>query len=72
MGMLRLDKYLADMGKGTRSEIKQGLKKGLAQVNGAVEKSPDRKIDPQKDQVIYRGEPVCYEKFVYYMLNKPA
>ena len=71
MSMLRLDKFLADMGKGTRSELKRELKKGLVTVNGKTEKSPERKIDPETDQVAYRGEPVCYEKFFYYMLNKP-
>ncbi len=71
MSMLRLDKFLADMGKGTRSELKRELKKGLVTVNGKTEKSPERKIDPETDQVVYRGEPVCYEKFFYYMLNKP-
>ena len=71
MSMLRLDKFLADMGKGTRSELKRELKKGLVTVNGKTEKSPERKIDPETDQVAYRGGPVCYEKFFYYMLNKP-
>lgn len=35
---LRLDKYLADMGIGTRSEVKKAIGKGLVQVNGSVEK----------------------------------
>ena len=65
MSMLRLDKFLADMGKGTRSELKRELKKGLVTVNGKTQKSPERKIDPETDQVAYRGEPVCYEKFFY-------
>ena len=34
MKSLRLDKYLADMGIGTRSEIKEKIKKGLVTVNG--------------------------------------
>ncbi len=72
MSMLRLDKFLADMGKGTRSEVRRELKKGAATVNGATEKSPERKIDPQKDQIVYRGEPVSYQKYAYYMLHKPA
>lgn len=37
---LRLDKYLADMGLGTRSEVKKAITKGLAEVNGAVVKKP--------------------------------
>lgn len=30
---MRLDKYLADMGVGTRSEVKKLMKKGLVTVN---------------------------------------
>ena len=46
MKLMRLDKYLAEMGKGTRSQLKQDLKRGLVTVNGQVEKSADRKVDP--------------------------
>lgn len=31
---IRLDKYLADMGCGTRSEVKQMIRKGQVEVNG--------------------------------------
>ena len=40
MAQLRLDKYLADMGIGTRSQIKEAAKKGRIQVNGQTEKKP--------------------------------
>lgn len=70
--MIRLDKYLADMGIGTRSEVKQYLKKGLVTVNGSPEKYPDRKIDPLKAAVCFRGEPVAYAAHEYYMFYKPA
>ena len=32
--MIRLDKYLADMGLGTRSEIKKEIRSGSLSVNG--------------------------------------
>ena len=69
---IRLDKYLADMGYGTRSEIKKEIVKGNIQVNGAVERKPETKIDTEKDKVIYNGIPAVYEQYEYYMLNKPA
>lgn len=72
MKTIRLDKYLAEMGKGTRSQIKQDMKKGLVRVNGAVVKSPETKIDPDTDQVCFDGETVEYVSFEYFMLNKPA
>ena len=72
MKAMRLDKYLAEMGKGTRSQLKQDLKRGLVTVNGQVEKSADRKIDPVVDRVTYAGEDVSYVAYEYYILHKPA
>lgn len=72
MKPMRLDKYLAEMGKGTRSQIKQDLKRGMVTVNGQVEKSADRKVDPAVDQVTYAGVSVSYVEYEYYMLHKPA
>ena len=68
---MRLDKYLADMGVGTRSQVKQYLKKGLVTVNGEPEKRPERKIQPDTDTVCFRGEPMAYAEFEYFMLHKP-
>lgn len=69
---LRLDKYLADMEQGTRSEIKKAIGKGMATINGSVVKKPETKIDTEQDTVIYKGHQVSYFAFEYYMLNKPA
>ena len=69
---LRLDKYLADMGIGTRAQVKKEISRGSVQVNGKVVKRPEVKIDTDTDQVIYAGKPVAYAEYEYYMLNKPA
>ncbi len=69
---IRLDKYLADMGKGTRSEVKKAISKGLVRVNDMVVKKPETKLDTDVDSVLYNGETVGYAQFEYYMLNKPA
>lgn len=68
----RLDKYLADMSVGTRSEVKNLIKKGLVTVNGEVIRKPEYKVDIEKDDLVCRGETVVYQTLVYYMLNKPA
>ncbi|MBQ8558973.1 MAG: pseudouridine synthase [Tyzzerella sp.] len=70
--MMRLDKYLADMGVGTRTEIKKYVRRGKVKVDGVVVKSPEVKVDPNVQKVSYLDQPVSYEKFEYYMLNKPA
>lgn len=70
--MIRLDKFLADMEIGTRSQVKQYLKKGLVTVNGETEKKPERKIDENKDMVTFQGKEITYQEYVYYMFHKPA
>ena len=72
MGKIRLDKFLADMGLGTRSEVKKEIKKGFVQVNGVTLKNPEYKIDTEKDRVTAKGRQVSYAELEYYMLNKPA
>ena len=37
--MLRLDKFLCDVKVGSRSQVKEYLKKGMVKVNGEVVKS---------------------------------
>lgn len=69
---IRLDKYLADAGKGTRSQVKAYIKKGMVFVNGQPAKCGDIKIDTENDTVLFDGQQVEYKKYVYYMLHKPA
>lgn len=68
---MRLDKFLVDCGIGTRTEVKDLLKKKQVTVNGQVEVSPKRHIDATADRIICRGQELRYESFVYYLLNKP-
>lgn len=69
---MRLDKFLAEVGLGSRKEVKQLIKKGQISVNQKIEKSDKKQIDPEKDQVDYQGEILHYQEFYYYLLHKPA
>ncbi|MDO5573661.1 MAG: pseudouridine synthase [bacterium] len=69
---IRIDKFLADMGIGTRSEVKNYLKKGLITLNQAPVKDPSQKVSPDTDIVCFRGEHVRYTAYEYIMLHKPA
>lgn len=69
--MMRLDKYLADMGEGTRQEVKKYIRRGSVTVNGELVRSPERKVD-ERDQVCLDGRKVSYAAEEYFMLNKPA
>lgn len=68
---IRLDKFLVEMGFGSRSQIKDAAKKGRVSVDGVVEKKTDRKVDPESETVAFDGQVVSYVKKEYYMLNKP-
>lgn len=70
--MLRLDKFLADMGVGTRQEVKQKIRKGMVSVDGMSVKTPEQKIDPKHQIVCVSGKAIAYAAYEYYMLNKPA
>lgn len=68
---MRLDKYLAHAGMGTRKEVKELIRKSRVSVNGVIQKKDDTKINENQDEVCVDGEIISYQKFVYYMLNKP-
>lgn len=70
--MIRLDKYLADMGVGTRAEVKKYVRQGKVKIDGRVVKSPEEKVDVEIQTVSYLDQLVTYKTFEYYMLNKPA
>ena len=68
---MRLDKYLSDMGAGTRSELKKEIRRSGVSVDGALVTDPGFSVS-QSSHIIFRGSVIAYEEFVYYMLNKPA
>ncbi len=67
---MRIDKYLTDMGAGTRTEIKKAVRKGQVTVNGRVVSDPG--LPYEGGIVFFKGTPFLYEPFAYYMLNKPS
>lgn len=70
--VVRLDKYMADMGEGTRSAVKEKIRRGYVTVNGQIVKNPDMKVDTHKDEIVCEGKNLSYVHYEYYMLNKPA
>ena len=70
---VRLDKFLADSGAGTRTDVKKLIQKGMVQVNGEKVKKPELKVDPENDVVELGGERLgARAEFMYYLLHKPA
>lgn len=70
--MIRLDKFLCEMEIGTRSQVKDMIKKGMVSVNGEMIKKADFKFDETCAKVCVKEKELSYQKFFYYMLNKPA
>lgn len=70
--LLRLDKYLADTGAGTRTQVKQLIRKGQVKVNGEPAKKPEQKIDADRDRIEVQGRTVRYQRYRYLLLHKPA
>lgn len=71
MSLIRLDKFLADSGEGTRTQVKDKIKKGRVTVNGVTTKQSDLKVNTDKDVVTIDGKELVHEAFEYFMLNKP-
>ncbi|EOH93480.1 pseudouridine synthase [Enterococcus villorum] len=69
---MRLDKFLATVGLGSRKEVKGLIKKGQIKVNEKEIKSDKFQVNEWTDIVSYEGERLFYQKDFYYILNKPA
>lgn len=69
--ILRIDKMLANLGYGSRKEVKQLLKSGAVKVDDVVIKDAKQHVDPNNQTVTLHGEVVEYKEFIYLMMNKP-
>ena len=70
--MERLDKFLCDSGAGSRSQVKVIIRAGRVEVDGAVCRTPDAKIDPKTQKVSLDGQTLGGKRRMVVMLNKPA
>lgn len=69
--MERLDKILANLGYGSRKEVKALCRKGEVVVDGTPVKDSAEKVDPVNATIEVKGEKINYRKFIYLMMNKP-
>lgn len=70
--MIRLDKFLSDVGLASRRELKELLKAGAVTVNGKPVSDGAAKVDPESDRVCFRGQAVEPPRRVVLLLHKPA
>ena len=69
--MQRLDKILANLGYGSRKEVKALIKKGQITVNDIKIKDSAIKVDPYVDVIKVGEEKLTYREFIYLLMNKP-
>jgi 16S rRNA pseudouridine516 synthase len=68
---LRIDKMLANLGFGSRKEVKQLLKSGAVKIDDVIVKDAKQHVDTAKQVVTLNGEVIEYREFIYLMMNKP-
>lgn len=69
---MRIDRLLCEMNIGTRSQVKELIKRGQICVNGSVVLKPEMQVDESDVVISCQGKDYHYRKYVYYMMNKPA
>lgn len=68
---MRIDKMLANLGYGSRKEVKQLLKSGAVKVDDIVVKDAKQHVDTNNQTVTFNDEVIEYKEFIYLMMNKP-
>lgn len=68
----RLDKVLANLGYGSRKEVKSLVKAGEVEIDNVIVKDSSLQFEPEKCEIKVSGEAVKYRKYIYLLMNKPA
>lgn len=69
--MERLDKILANLGYGSRKDVKKIIKSGKVEIDGKIIKDNNYQLDPVKSIIKINSEEIKYKKYIYLMMNKP-
>jgi len=70
--LVRLNKFLANAGIASRRAVEQFILAGNVSVNGEIIRELGTKVDPEKDEVEYRGKKVeGSDEKTLILLNKP-
>jgi 23S rRNA pseudouridine2605 synthase len=70
---MRLNRFLAQCGLGSRREAEKFIIRGQVRINGRISRTLAVQVDPDRDEVSVRGEvvrPVTLATYI--MLNKPV
>ena len=71
MSNQRLDKIISSQTNLSRKDAALQIKQGFLSLNGVTVTKPDMKADPEKDRLVFNGQPLEYREHIYIMMNKP-
>jgi len=70
---MRLDRYLANSGFGSRTEVKEMIRQGLVRIDGQVCRDAGQSVaDDGSTAVSLNEQPIILKKQIHLMMNKPA
>ena len=72
MAKQRFDKIIASTGRWSRREARDLVRQGRVLVDGVPARSAEEKADPEASEITVNGEALCYRRYTWVMLNKPA
>lgn len=67
----RIDKILANLGVGSRKEVKDIIKAGAVEIDGIIVKDSGFLLDPETEKIKVNGKDLLYREYIYIMMNKP-
>ncbi len=70
-GAVRLNRFLASCGLGSRRGVERFVREGRVYVNGSMVCSPAARVAPATDRVVVDGKEVRPSKMVSIVVNKP-
>ena len=68
---MRLDQVMNQAGLGSRNQVKRLLKSCQVQVDGQVERRPNRNVDPGLQEIKVQGRTLTQPAETYWLLHKP-
>ncbi|MCX7678769.1 MAG: rRNA pseudouridine synthase [Spirochaetes bacterium] len=71
MEKMRINRFLAHAGMGSRRKVEEFIRKGFVRVNGNVVKDLSKVVDPNVDVIEFKNKRVAIKRYYYLVLNKP-
>lgn len=69
---MRISRALALAGIDSRRKCEVHVTNGAVTLNGEVVRDLGRQVNPEEDEILFRGRPVVLQKHIYYILHKPT